>query len=97
MKIRKVFAEAYHEKEKFEIEELWQARVMGHIRSLEPLSPVTSYLQLFEGFVWRLAPAACVLLLILAAIFIHMDFISEYEMARILFEDPVDFSLVLSF
>lgn len=97
LKMRKVLAEAYREKENVEVGELWQARVMGHIRSLGPLYPVTSYLQLFEGFVWRLAPVACVLILILAAIFIHMDFISEYEMARIFFEDPVDFSLFVAF
>ena len=97
LKMRKVLAEAYREKENVEVGELWQARVMGHIRSLGPLYPVTRYLQLFEGFVWRLAPVACVLILILAVILIHMDFISEFEMARIFFEDPVDFSLFVPF
>ena len=92
-KIRKALTAAYREKEKAAVGELWQTRVMGQIRSLGPLYPVTSYLEFFEQFVWRFAPIAGVLILILAAIFIHMDFISEYEMAKIFFDDPADISL----
>jgi hypothetical protein len=92
-RIRKVLAAAYREKEKAVVGDLWQTRVMGHIRSLGPLYPATSYLEFFERFVWRLAPVACALILILAAIFMQMDFISEYEMAKIFFDDPADISL----
>ena len=91
-KIRKVLTAAYHEKEKALVGDLWQTRVMAHIKSLGPLYPVRSYFEFFERFVWRLAPVVCILLLILAAFFIHMDFISEYEMAKIFFEDPADIS-----
>jgi len=82
-KIRRVLAAAYREKENAVVGELWQNRVMSHIRSLGPLSPAASYLEFFERFLWRLAPT----------IFMQINFISEYEMARILFDDPVDFSL----
>jgi len=92
-KIRRVLAAAYREKENAVVGELWQNRVMSHIRSLGPLSPAASYLEFFERFLWRLAPIAGALILILAAIFMQMDFISEYEMAKILFDDPADFSL----
>jgi hypothetical protein len=92
-KIRRVLAAAYREKEKAVVGEFWQTRVMGHIRSLGPLYSATSYLEFFERFLWRLAPIAGALILILAAIFMQINFISEYEMARILFDDPVDFSL----
>jgi hypothetical protein len=92
-KIRKVLAAAYHEKEEVLVGDLWQTRVMAHIKSLGPIYPPTSYLESFEGLLWRLAPVVCVLLLILAAFFIHMDFIPEYEMAKIFFEDPADISL----
>lgn len=92
-KIRKVLAAAYREKENAVVGELWQNRVMGHIRSLGPLFPAKSYLEFFERFLWRLAPIAGALILILAAIFMQMDFISEYEMAKILFDDPADVSL----
>ena len=92
-KIRKVLSAAYHEKEKAQVGDLWQTRVMAHIKSLDPLYPASSYLVFFERFVWRLAPVVCVLLLILAVFFTHMDFISEYEMAKIFFEDPTDVSL----
>ena len=93
LRIRKVLTAAYHEKEKALVGDLWQTRVMAHIKSLGPLYPATSYLEFFERFVWRLAPVVCVLLLILAVFFTHMDFISEYEMAKIFFEDPADVSL----
>ena len=93
IKIRRVLAAAYREKEKAVVSEFWQTRVMGHIGSLGPLYPATSYLEFFEPFLWRLAPVAGALILILAAIFMQMDFIPEYEMAKILFDDPADFSL----
>ena len=93
LKIRKALAAAYREKEKVVAGELWQTSVMGHIRRLGPLYPASSYLEFFERFLWRLAPVACVLILILAVIFIHMDFLSEYEMAKIFFDDPADVSL----
>lgn len=93
LKMRKVLTTAYREKEKALVGDLWQTRVMAHIKSLESFYPATSYLESFERFVWRLAPVVCVLLLILAAFFIHMDFISEYEMAKIFFDDPADTSL----
>jgi len=93
LRIRKVLTAAYHEREKSLVGDLWQTRVMAHIKSLGPLYPATSYLEFFERFVWRLAPVVCILLLILAVFFTHMDFISEYEMAKIFFEDPADVSL----
>jgi len=96
IRIREALAAAYREKEKAHVCETWQAGAMNRIRRLGPLKSKMSYFEFFEQFVWRLAPAACVLILILAAVFIHMDFISEYEMAKIFFEDPVDFPLFQS-
>ena len=94
MKLRNAFATAYREKEKGEVGELWMARVMGHIRSLGPLYPETSYLELFQQFVWRITPVACVLVLLLSAALTQVDFVSDYEFARMLIEDPADFSLL---
>lgn len=94
IKLRKAFTAAYREKEKAEVGELWQTRVMDHIRSLSSLCPVTSYLELFERFVWRLAPIACVLVLVLGAALVKLDFVSDYEIAKMFIEDPADWSLL---
>ena len=93
-KLRKALAAAYREKEKTEVGNLWQSRVMGHIRSLGPLYPETSYFERLERVVWRLAPIACVLLFVLVTAVAKVDFVSEYEIARIFIEDPVEFSLL---
>ena len=39
IKLRKALAIAYRERDKAEVGELWQSRVMGHIRNLGPLYP----------------------------------------------------------
>lgn len=93
-KLKKVLIRAYYEKEKPEVDELWQMRVMSHIRSLGPLSSRTSYFMLFEQSVWRLAPVACALILVLAAVIIKLDFIPDYEMVKMFIDDPVEFTFV---
>ncbi|UCF83769.1 MAG: hypothetical protein JSV50_21845 [Desulfobacteraceae bacterium] len=94
VKLRKALAAAYREKEKTEVDELWQSRVMGHIRNLGPLYPKTGYFELFQGLVWRFAPVACALVLLLGAAVAQLDFVSDYELAKIFIEDPADFSLL---
>ena len=92
-KLKKTLTAAYYEKEKAAVNELWQIRVMSHVRSLGPLNVKTNYLELFEGFVWKLAPVACLLILALTIILTKLDFVSDYEIAKALMEDPLDFSL----
>jgi hypothetical protein len=92
-KLKKMLTAAYYGKEKAAINERWQIRVMRHVRSLGPLNVKTSYLELFEGLVWKLAPVACLLILVLTIILTKLDFVSEYEIAKAFMEDPLDFSL----
>jgi hypothetical protein len=96
-KLRKALAAAYREKEKDEVGGLWQSRVMGHIRSLGPVRSHGSYLEPFERLFWRLAPLACILILVLGVAITKLDFVSDYEMSKILMEDPADFSLLTLF
>jgi hypothetical protein len=94
IKLRKALATAYHEKEKAEGDELWLARVMGHIRSLGPLYPKTSFFEMFQGFVWRLVPVACILVLLLGAAITQLDIVSDYELTKVFLEDPADYTLL---
>jgi len=92
-KLKKTLTAAYYGKEKAAVNEHWQIRVMSHVRSLGPLNDKINYLELFERFVWKFAPVACLLILALAIILTNLDFVSDYEIAKALMEDPWDFSL----
>ena len=94
IKVRKALATAYYEKEKAEVGELWQLRVMRHIRSLGPLYSKPRSLEPFQRFVWRLVPVACVLVLLLGVALSQLDFVSDYELAKMFTEDPADFGLI---
>ena len=94
LEVRKAFAAAHREKEKTEVGELWQARVMGHIRSLGPLYPKTRFSELFQRLVWRLVPVTCVLVLLLGLALANLDFVSDYELTKMFIGDPADFSLL---
>jgi len=94
IRLRKALAAAYREKEKAEVGELWQVRVMGHIQSLGPLYSQTSYLERFERFVWHLAPVACVLVVLLGVGITQLELVSDYEIVKMFIEDPADFSLL---
>jgi hypothetical protein len=92
-KLKKTLSATYYEKEKAAVNALWQVRVMRRVRSLGPLNAQANYLELFERFVWRLAPVACLLILALAIALMKLDFVSDYEIAKSFMEDPLDFSL----
>lgn len=92
-KLKKTLTVAYYEKEKAAVNEHWQIRVMSHVRSMGSLKVKTNYLEFFQGFVWKLAPVACLLILVLTIILTNLDFVSDYEIAKAFMEDPLDFSL----
>ncbi len=94
IKLRKALAAAYHEKEKAEVDELWLTRVMDHIRNLDPLYPKTNFFEVFQGFVWRLVPVACILVLLLGAAITQLDTVSDYELTKVFLEDPADYTLL---
>jgi hypothetical protein len=93
-KLKKLLMRAYREKEKPKGDELWQMRVMSHIRSLGPVSSRRRYFMLFEQSVWRLAPVTCLLILVLAVFLTKLDFIPDYELVKLFMDDPVEFTFV---
>jgi hypothetical protein len=94
IKLRKAFATTYHEKEKDQVDELLLTSVMGRIRSLDPLYPITGFFEVFQGFVWRLVPIAIILVLVLGAAIIQLDTVSDYELTKAFLEDPADYTLL---
>ena len=97
IKIRKSLAVAYREKEKALVGELWQGRVMVHIQNLGSLYPKTSFFELFQQFVWRLAPVTCALVFFLGVALAQRNFVSDYELTKIFIGDPADFSMFTLF
>ncbi len=90
----KALAAAYNGKDAIEEDKLWQARLMKRIRSTDLLYPKLRFFDLFQGLVWRLSPAAFVLMCLLALFISRFDFLSGYEVSKILAEDPADFGLL---
>ena len=95
-KLKKLLASAYYEKENIEVGRGWQTDTMRHIRSLGMLkSELFEFM--IEKFVWKFAAAACVVAIVLSVYTFQADFQTEYEMAKLFMEDPVEFTLVQSF
>jgi len=93
-KVLKAFSAAHQDREKAEVGELWPVRVMGHIRSMSRIYPGAGYLEHMQQLVWRLSPVAVVLVLLLSAVLFQLDFTSDYDLAKMLVEDPLDLSLL---
>lgn len=70
----------------------WEAAVMGRIRAVGPLTDTQDVFSIFEAFVWRLAPAAMVLLVATGAWALQLDLTTEIETAALL--DPMGFDFI---
>jgi hypothetical protein len=95
IKLQKSLSRAYDEKEKVEVGRFWQVKAMSRIRSLGPLQVKPDFSLLFEGFLWRLAPVACALALLLGTAVFQIDPVPDYELANVFTEDPADFGLFI--
>lgn len=93
-KLLKIFAATYRNKEGAEVGDPWQTRVMGRIHDLDPLQLKIHFMEVFQRFVWRLAPVAIILVLLLGAAITQLDMVSDYAVAEMFMEDPADFSLL---
>lgn len=92
-KLKKALMTAYHAKEKADVNEGWQMKVMNRIRGLGPLSGQTDSFAFFGQTVWRFAPAACVLIIALTFFLVKSDFIPEYELINALTSNPAEFTI----
>jgi hypothetical protein len=73
---------AYNQKEKLEVGDMWQTRVMGHVLNMGTVYAKADYFELFQQFVWKLTPVAFVLIGLLSIALIKMDFIPDYEFTK---------------
>ncbi|QTA82923.1 Uncharacterized protein dnl_53090 [Desulfonema limicola] len=100
-KYKQILVKAYFEKENLPVKNGWQDDVMRHIRSIEQhgkkFKEEISNFIIFEQYLWKFIPAACVLALILFIYIFQSDFQAEYELAKLFLNDPLDFNLMQSF
>jgi hypothetical protein len=92
-RLTNILRQAYLGKERVEVGDQWQNSVMIRIRQMGPLASAPSFLPTFERLVWRLAPAASLLTLALAALSIATDFIVEYDLFQLLLNAVEDSAL----
>lgn len=77
--LRKALQGAYSAREEGKLGGDWQTKIMGRIRRIGPLRPGPGFWFTFEHLVWRLAPATCLLVLVLAAFIVNTDFDLAYD------------------
>jgi hypothetical protein len=87
---------AYHEKEKGEVGEQWQEKVMHHVRGIRHVLSKKSFFEQFGDALWRFAPVACALILILGVCIVKFHMIPDYAMAKIVANDPMEYGLLQS-
>jgi hypothetical protein len=93
-KVQQALASAYKTREKIEVGDAWENRVMFQIRGLGPLTSRLDFTALFERYFWRFAPAAALTLLVLGGVlYQQIDFLSDCEMARAFLGTRFDDSL----
>jgi hypothetical protein len=90
-KLREALRTAYQDRRGIDLDDLWQAKVMSHIRSLGSIDYQMDFSVIFNRFLWRLTPVVCLLILILAAVLMNFDFTPEYELTRVYITDTVQF------
>lgn len=96
-KVIKILKMAYHEKEKVEVGAQWHQKVMRDIRHLGPLCSDMNGYALFDRFFWRVAPVICLVMLIIGALAINVDFMSELELSSLFTDDPFVSTTIDSF
>ena len=92
-----VLKTAYQARKAVDVDGQWQQNVMRDIRRLGPLSPAIGAAAFFTQMLWRAAPAVCMLILIIGVYVVHLDFVSDFELANLLSEDPFTSMTIDSF
>lgn len=83
---------SYHKKENVHVNDHWQSRVISRIRMMDLKNGNNDFFELFQQFVWKIAPVTGVLVILLGIAMTRIDFLSDYELSKIFIYDPSDLS-----
>ena len=95
--LKGILRQVYQEKEKIDGAGVVPEDIMERIRKLGTLQPVPSFLEMLESFVWRLAPIVCLLILLLTAVSLAVDFTSSHDVFQVLMNGREELTLVQLF
>jgi len=95
-KLTSIFRQTYQLEGKTDAGDIRCAQVMDRIRSLGPLPSGADVFMWFEQVVWRLSPAALVLILVAAFCLTQLDILADHEVFS-LFEDTEEITLAQLF
>lgn len=97
-KVLDTLKKAYHERDTVEVDAQWQNNLMRDIRRLGPLrsAAANGFISLGQ-YLWRAAPVLCMLILIVGALVIKLDFMSGYELGNYFVDDPFPSTTIDSF
>jgi hypothetical protein len=77
--LKKALQEVHFARERDDAGKSWQFEVMRRVRQARPFRPATVFWPAFENVVWRLAPVCCLLVFVLAVLFMNMDLDPAYD------------------
>ncbi len=99
-RLEEMLKSAHHERVNADIPDAdgqWEAGVMRRIRIAGHARTGPDFFSMFYEFVWRLAPASAIIIIALAICMARVDMSSEFEMAAMLLDDALGFSLDQAF
>ena len=96
-KLRVLLRQAYQERVKPEVGGLWIEGIMCRIRELGTTMPVPHFWEMFEPFIWRLAPFVCILILTLAVVLITFHLTIGYDPFQVFMNGKEEITLAQLF
>lgn len=88
-KLRKALAEVHKRKDLVSYDDGWHGAVMNSVRRISADLQPQDFWFSFEQTAWRLAPAACMLIALLAVLIGIMDITPDYGLADAIIDDSV--------
>jgi len=96
-KLRSLLRQAYLEKEETDVGDLSLNDLMLHVREAGPIEGVPPFLEMFEPFVWRLAPVICLFVLVLTALLLTLDITSGHDLFQMFMNGKEEITLAQLF
>ena len=82
--IEEIFKSAYDDRQAARVGDRWPSDAMRRIRNLGPVASGRTFFLGFEQILWRLAPAACLIIIVLCAILLKTGVVPDESAFQVL-------------
>lgn len=79
------------------LDQQWRDQLMRRIRRLDAVKAANGFFELFEAYLWRMAPAASVLILLFSFWIFQHGLSPDVEVAAVALSDPIGYGLLQPF